>query len=330
MLRFQTSLTKLLGLEVPILQAPIGSASCPTLAAAVSNSGGLGMLALTWKTLEAGRLAIRETKRLTDKPFGVNLVIAWDQSDRLKMCVEESVPVLSLSWGDPSPYLPVAKKAGMKLLVSVGDATVAKHAADLGCDVIIAQGWEAGGHLLGQVTTMALVPCVVDAVAPLPVVAAGGIADGRGVAAALALGAAGVSVGTIFLASDEANTHATYREAVLGARETSTVYTSLFNGGWEAPHRVIRNPTFESWLKAGSPPVGARPNEGTQVARQEDGAPVYMYDDAIPCIGMTGNLEHLALYAGQSAGLVHECRPAGVIISSLVDAAIQVIVGLPG
>jgi nitronate monooxygenase len=99
----------------------------------------------------------------------------------------------------------------------------------------------------------------------------------------------------------------------------------LFNGGWEAPHRVIRNSTFESWLKAGSPPVGARPNEGTRVARQENGTPVYLYDDAIPCTRMSGDLEHLALYAGQTAGLVHEVMPASAIVSSLMDGAIRVI-----
>jgi nitronate monooxygenase len=324
----QNELTDLLGLSVPILQAPIGSASCPALAAAVSNAGGLGMLALTWKSIDSARLAIRKTKQLTNKPFGVNLVLAWDQRERLEVCLEEHVPVLSFSWGDPTPYTVIARNAGAKVMITVASAAAAKQAVELGADAVVAQGWEAGGHVLGEVATMVLVPCVVDAVSPVPVVATGGVADGRGVAAALALGAAGVSVGTAFLASEEANTHASYRNAVLNAGETSTVYTNLFNGGWDAPHRVIQNSTFERWLHAGSPPAGARPEEGKIIARHEDGSPVHLYDDVIPCTGMSGDLEGLALYAGQSVGLVHEVRPAGVIVRGLVDGAVQVLRGL--
>jgi nitronate monooxygenase len=324
----QNELTDLLGLSVPILQAPIGSASCPALAAAVSNAGGLGMLALTWKSIDSARLAIRKTKQLTNKPFGVNLVLAWDQRERLEVCLEEHVPVLSFSWGDPTPYTVIARNAGAKVMITVASAAAAKQAVELGADAVVAQGWEAGGHVLGEVATMVLVPCVVDAVSPVPVVATGGVADGRGVAAALALGAAGVSVGTAFLASEEANTHASYRNAVLNAGETSTVYTNLFNGGWDAPHRVIQNSTFERWLQAGSPPPGARPEEGKIIARHEDGSPVHLYDDVIPCTGMSGDLEDLALYAGQSVGLVHEVRPAGVIVRGLADGAVQVLRGL--
>jgi nitronate monooxygenase len=324
----KTALTRLLGLSVPIVQAPIGSASCPALAAAVSNAGGLGMLALSWKDIDGARLAIRETRELTGKPFGVNLVLAWDQQERLEVCLQERVPILSFSWGDPAVYTKTAKEAGAKVMVTVGSVAQAKPAVEIGADAVVAQGWEAGGHLLGEVATMVLVPCVVDAVYPVPVVASGGVADGRGVAAALALGAAGVSTGTVFLASEEARSHASYRDAVLNARETSTVYTRLFDGGWDAPHRVIQNSTFQRWQRAGSPPTGVRPEEGKVVARHADGRPVFLYDDVIPCPGMSGEMESLALYAGQSAALVHEVKPAAAIVQKLIDGAVEVLRGL--
>jgi NAD(P)H-dependent flavin oxidoreductase YrpB (nitropropane dioxygenase family) len=325
----RTPLTDLLNIGVPIVQAPIGSATCPELAAAVSNADGLGMLALSWKKAESARVAIRKTRALTSKPFAVNLVLEWDQTERLEVCLEENVPVISFSWGDASSYVSLVKEAGSKTMVTVASAADAERMATIGVDVIVAQGWEAGGHVLGQVTTLALVPRVVDAVDPVPVVAAGGVADGRGVAAALALGAAGVWVGTRFLASEESRAHPRYRESLLAAAETDTAYTTAFNGGWSAPHRVIRNSTLENWWRAGSPAAGKRPGEGEVVARCEDGNPIRLYDDAIPCAGMKGEMERLALYAGQSVGLVETIKPAASIVHEMMEQATRVIRGLP-
>jgi NAD(P)H-dependent flavin oxidoreductase YrpB (nitropropane dioxygenase family) len=321
-----TILVELLGIEFPIIQAPIGSAASPQLAAAVSNAGGLGMLALAWKDLQAVRRAIRDTRELTSRPFGVNFVLEWDQRQRFDICLEEKVPVISFSWGDPSPYLPAARRAGVKTMQTVASAAEAGSAAGLGIDILVAQGWEAGGHVLGQVATMALVPAVVDAVSPTPVVAAGGIADGRGLAAVLALGADGAWIGTRFLASEEAFVHNKYREAVLRARETDTVHTSLFDGGWpNAPHRAIQNSTVENWRSAGSPCAGQRPSEGAVVAQFADGRPVHLYDDTIPLPGMTGEVEKLALYAGQSVGLVNEVKPADAIVQEIVQDAARTL-----
>lgn len=319
---FRTSLVELLGIEFPIIQAPIGSAASPQLAAAVSNAGGLGMLALSWKDLPATRRAIQDTRDLTYRPFGVNLVLEWDQRQRLDVCLEEKVPVISFSWGDPRPYLPASRSAGAKTMLTIANAAEARAAVSLGIDIVVAQGWEAGGHVLGQVATMALVPSVVDAVSPVPVVAAGGIADGRGLAAVLALGASGAWIGTRFLASEEAFLHHKYREAVLQARETDTVHITLFDGGWpNAPHRVIENSTVNLWRSAGSPSAGRRPAEGSVVAQFVDGRPVHLYDDTIPLPGMTGEVERLALYAGQSVGLVNETKPACAIVREIVQDA---------
>src|SRR2546426_10211326 len=216
----KTALCTRLGIEVPIIQAPMGGAVGPSLAAAVCNAGGLGMLVLWRADAETMRRQIREIRALTSRPFGVNLNLEFPQEQRLAVCLEERVPIISFFWRDPSSLVVRAKAGGAILLHTVGSADEAKRAVDAGVDIVVAQGWEAGGHVRGTVATMPLVPCVVDAVSPTPVVAAGGIADGRGLAAALALGAAGVWIGTRFLASDEAAIHPRYREVLLQANET--------------------------------------------------------------------------------------------------------------
>ena len=257
---FGTPLVSLLGIDLPIIQAPIGSAVSPELVAAVSNAGGLGMLALSWKSLADARQEIQITKSLTSKPFGVNLVLAWDQHERLDLCLELGVKIISFSWGDPTSYLSRLHRATAICLQTVGSGEEARRVVDVGVHVLVAQGWEAGGHVYSGVSTMALLPRVVDSAQNVPVVAAGGIADGRGIAAALALGASGVWLGTRFLASEEARTHKVYREQLLAASETQTAYVSLFDGGWEnAPHRVIRNSTIVNSERAGKPPHGSRP-----------------------------------------------------------------------
>lgn len=322
MARLRTPLCDLLGIEVPIIQAPIGSASTPELVAAVSNAGGLGMLSGTWREPEELRRLIRRIRSLTGKPFGVNLVVHWPQEKRVAICLEEGVPVLSFFWGDPAQHITVVHRGGAHVLHTIGSATEARVAVASGVDVVVAQGWEAGGHVWGQVATMPLVPLVVDAVAPIPVVAAGGIADGRGVAAALALGAAGVWMGTRFLASEEAIAHPVYRQRLLEATEADTVHAAAFGDDWYgAPHRTLRTPTLSRWEQAGRPPRGARPGEGEVIAWQADGEPVRRYDDVLPAPGMGGALDDLALHAGQSVGLVQAIQPTAAIVRELVAGA---------
>ncbi|MFL5586302.1 MAG: NAD(P)H-dependent flavin oxidoreductase [Ktedonobacteraceae bacterium] len=322
----QTSLCTMLNIELPIIQAPMGGVASPALAAAVSNAGGLGMLPLTWHNLGAVRRAIRQTRQLTDRPFGVNLILQWPQQERLKACLEEGVSVVSFFWGDPSPYIAAVHAAGSLVMHTVGSAAEARQVRDAGVDILVAQGWEAGGHVWGQVATLALVPCVVDAVAPAPVVAAGGIADGRGLAAVLTLGAAGAWIGTRFIASQEADAHQVYKEKVLQAVETDTVYSRLFDGSWpDAPHRTLHNTTLTNWEASGSPPSGERPSEGEVIATRADGFPVMRYSASLPSEGMTGELEALALYAGQSAGLVSRLQSAHDIVKELADEAVRTL-----
>jgi NAD(P)H-dependent flavin oxidoreductase YrpB (nitropropane dioxygenase family) len=317
-----TAFTRALGIELPIVQAPMGGATCPALAAAVSEAGGLGMLALSWHPLEAARAEIRATRALTGRPFGINLVLAFPQDERLEACLEAGVRLVSFFWGDPAPFVGRVHAAGALAAATVASAEEARRAVDAGVDVIVAQGWEAGGHVRGEVATLPLVRAVVRAVGPqTPVLAAGGIADGHGLAAALALGAAGAWVGTRFLAAEEAAIHADYRRRLFAADETATAHTSLFDVGWpDAPHRVLRNSTLSAWEAAGRPAAGARPGEGEVLASAGRGRLV-RYGAATPGPDAEGDIEALSLWAGQGVACVTAASPAAAIVRELADEA---------
>lgn len=321
-----TPLCSSLGLTAPVVQAPIGSAAAPELAAAVSGAGGLGMLALSWTEPGDARTAIARTRELTSRPFGVNLVLEWNQHQRLDVCLEAGASIVSTFWGDPASYVGPIHDAGAVHLHTVGSAAEARQAVDAGVDVVVAQGWEAGGHVWGQVTTLALVPAVVDAVDPIPVIAAGGIGDGRGLAAVLALGAQAGWLGTRFLLANEARVHDIYREAVIDATESETVYGTAFDLGWaDAPHRTLHNTTTRAWEVAGRPAAPLRPGEGETVAHTSSGEPLLRYGHAPALPGMTGDVEALAFYAGQSAGLVNRRQSAGDIVRELVEDACRIL-----
>jgi NAD(P)H-dependent flavin oxidoreductase YrpB (nitropropane dioxygenase family) len=318
----RTALCDRLGIDLPIVQAPVGSAAGPELVAAVSEAGGLGMLALTWHAPEQARRSIRRTQELTTRPFGANLVLDFPVDDLLTVCPDEGVPTTSTFWGDPSRMTARIRGAGALHLHTVGEVAEAVHAVAGGVDVVVAQGWEAGGHVRGGTTTLALVPAVVDAVGPIPVVAAGGIADGRGIAAVLALGAQGAILGTRFVATTEAVTHEVYRQHLVTATGVEAVYTRCFDGGWpHAPHRALRNATLRGWEAAGEPAAPHRPGEGDVVAVDAAGQHHCRYEDQIPLPGMTGDLGDMALYAGQSVNLVHEVVPAARLIHDMAAQA---------
>jgi nitronate monooxygenase len=303
-------------MDQPIVQAPMSAV--PQLAAAVSNAGALGMLALTWST-PAGDV-VRETAALTDRPFGGNLVLASDQHRRLDEVLEAGLRIVSLFWGDPAGYVEQVHDANGVVLHTVGSAEEARRAAANGVDVVVAQGWEAGGHVWGQVATLPLVPAVVDAVAPVPVIAAGGIGDARGVAAVLALGAQAAWLGTRFLLAQEMPIHEDYRRRVMDAAETDTRwYANLYEVGWpDAPNRSLRNSTAEMWEAAGRPPPGSRPGEGDVIAHFASGESIVRYEPAAPMVGTTGDIEAISLWAGQSVVLARQPQPAAEIVAELV------------
>ena len=313
----QTVVCELLGIEQPIVQAPM--VAVPELTAAVSNAGALGMLTLTWSD-PAGDV-VRETAALTDRPFGGNLVLESDQHRRLDEALEAGLRVVSFFFGDPIGYVEQVHEANGVVLQTVGSAEEARRAVASGVDVIVAQGWEAGGHVRGQVATLPLVPAVVDAVAPVPVIAAGGIGDARGVAAVLALGAQAAWLGTRFLLAREMPIHEHYRRRLIDAVETDAQwYADLYEVGWpNAPHRALRNSTSEAWEAAGRPPPGSRPGEGDVVAHFASGEAIVRYEPAPPMVGTTGDIEALSLWAGQSVALAKQRQPAADIVAELVS-----------
>jgi nitronate monooxygenase len=314
----RTPVCELLGIEQPIVQAPMSA--LVELAAAVSNAGGLGMLALTWSS-PAGD-PVRQTAALTDKPFGGNLIISTDQHRRLSEALEAGLKIVSLFWGDPAGYVEEIHDAGALLLQTVSSAEEGRQAVAAGADVIVAQGWEGGGHVKSQIATLPLVPAVVDAVAPVPVIAAGGIGDARGVAAVFALGAQAAWLGTRFLLSTEMPTHEEYRRRVVDAVETDAQwYADLYSVGWpDAPHRALRNSTSAMWEAAGQPPLGSRPGEGDVLAHFASGEEILRYEPGAPMIGTTGEIEPLSLWAGQSVALIRETKSCADIVAELVSA----------
>lgn len=324
----RTTLCDMLGIDIPIIQAPMGGTGFVTrLAGAVCNAGGLGTLHLWRAHIDTLLRNIAELRALTDRPFAVNLNLEFPQEERLEACLQEGVPVISFFWGDPGGLVDRAKAGGAVVLHTVGSAKEARVSVVRGVDIVVAQGWEAGGHVRGTVATMALVPAVVDAVAPVPVVAAGGIADGRGMAAALALGASGVWIGTRFLASNEVKLHPHYRERLLTAAADDTVYLAdLYDIGWpNAPHRVLRNKVVDEWEAAGRPVSGTRPGEGDIVAHSENLGDVVRYRPFTAAEDVEGDIESLSLWAGQSVGLVRNVMPAADIVHEIRDEACAVL-----
>jgi nitronate monooxygenase len=294
-------------------------AAVPELAAAVSNAGALGMLTLTWSA-DAGAV-VRETAALTARPFGGNLVLAEDQHRRLDQALAAGLRVVSFFWGDPGGYVEPVHDAGGIVLHTVSSAEEARRAAGSGVDVIVAQGWEAGGHVRGTVATLPLVPAVVDAVAPVPVIAAGGIGDARGVAAVLALGAQAAWLGTRFLLAEEMPIHEDYRRALIAAAETDPQwYPNLYDVGWpDSPHRALANSTARVWEAAGRPPDEQRPGQGDVIAHFASGEAIVRYEPAPPMVGTTGDIEALSMWAGQDVALARQTQPAADIVAELTS-----------
>jgi nitronate monooxygenase len=307
----------MLGIDQPIVQAPM--AAIPPLAAAVSNAGGLGMVTLTWSD-DPGAV-VRETAALTARPFGGNFVLTSDHHRHLDQALAAGLRVVSFMWGDPSSYITAVHDAGGVVLHTVGSAGEARRAVAAGVDVIVAQGWEAGGHVRGTVATLPLVPAVVDAVAPVPVIAAGGIGDARGVAAVLALGAQAAWLGTRFLLAQEMPIHQDYRRALIAAAETDPQwYPDLYDVGWpDSPHRALRNSTATAWDAAGRPPDAQRPGQGDVIAHFASGEAIVRYEPAPPMAGTTGDIEALSMWAGQSVALARQPQPAADIVTELTS-----------
>ncbi|MGO4330400.1 NAD(P)H-dependent flavin oxidoreductase [Cupriavidus sp. 2TAF22] len=319
---FETALTRALDLRVPILAAPLGRGTNAEFLGAMANSGSFGFTALAHMAEETVSDELAAINRVTNGRFGANLTLVVDQRKRLAAALDAGVRVFSLWQGDIEPYVRAIKDAGGLVFWTVGDAEDAARAKELGVDFIVSQGREAGGHFVGSAPTMTLLPSIVDAANGVPVVAAGGIADGRGLLAAMALGACGVWMGTRFVASKESANHSGYKERVVSARARDLVETELFDPvGQECPHWVIRNSTFSKWEAAGCPPAGQRPGEGEPISRFPNGKPLYRYNVAAPWDAMEGEWEASPLYAGATVELIHDVKSVAEIVTEIEAAA---------
>jgi enoyl-[acyl-carrier protein] reductase II len=294
-------LNEILGTEFPFIQGGMANIATGEFAAACSNAGALGVIA-TGGMLKADLLReqIRICKSLTDKPFGVNLMLMNPCADEMaQIIIEEGVHVVTTGAGNPGKYLPAWKAAGVKVLPVVAASILAKRLARAGADAIIAEGTESGGHV-GEMTTMALVPQVIDAV-DVPVIAAGGIADGRQLAAAFALGACGAQVGTCLLVSCECPIHDNYKQALLRAKDSDTTVTGRSIGG---PVRVLKNKMAREYL--------ALEKRGASLEELETvtlgGLRRAVFD---------GDMDRGSVMAGQVAGMLHEIRPVRQIFEEL-------------
>ena len=302
-------LNELLGTEFPIIQGGMANIATGEFAAACANAGALGMIATGGWDGERLRQEIRRARELTNKPFGVNLMLMSPYADDIaRVILEENVRVVTTGAGNPGKYIPAWKEAGIKVMPVVAAPVLAKRLERYGVDAFIAEGTESGGHV-GEMTTMALVPQVADTVS-VPVIAAGGVADGRQLAAAYALGAIGVQVGTCLLASAECPIHERYKQAILKASGSDTVVTGRSIGG---PVRVLKNKMARTYLELEKRSATLEELEAVTLGGLRRAV-------------LEGDVENGSVMTGQVAGLLHEIRPLRRIFEELVadgDARIR-------
>ena len=301
----KTRITELLGLKYPIFQGGMAWIAEAQLAAAVSNAGGLGIIAGGSAPIDYLRDQIRKCKSLTDKPFGVNIMLMSPNAEELaQLVIDEGVPVVTTGAGNPGKFMATWKEAGVKVIPVVPSVALAKRMERSGADAVIAEGTESGGHI-GENTTMCLVPQVVDAV-EIPVLAAGGIADGRGIAASFMLGAEGVQVGTRFLASEECVIHPTYKELVVKAKDTDSVVTGRYTGH---PCRNVKT-KFSKKLASGESNGSITPDEFEELTL-----------GSLRKAVQDGNLDEGSFLCGAIAGMINDVKPCKDIVEEMFSQA---------
>ena len=302
------NLNEILGTEFSIIQGAMANISTGEFAASVSNAGGLGLIATGGMNADSFRQEIKDAKALTDKPFGVNIMLMNPARDEFaQIAIEEKVSVITTGAGNPSSYIKAWKEAGITVIPVVSSVTLAKRMESLGVDAVIAEGTESGGHV-GELTTMALIPQVVSNVS-IPVIAAGGIADGRQYAAALALGACGIQVGTCLLVASECPIHENYKEQIIKAKDTSTIVTGRTLG---VPVRVLKNTMAREYVKL--------ENELTDKMELEK-----LTLGSLRKAVVDGDIRNGSFMAGQVAGQLTTIRPLREILTSLTKECNETI-----
>ena len=303
-----TIINELLNITYPIIQGGMAGIADAQLAAAVSNAGGLGVIGTGYASEDWTREEIRKTKLLTNKPFALNIMLLNREAEKIgKVAMEEEVKIIITGAGSPGKYIPAWKNRGIKVIPVIPSVSIAQRMEKLGADAVIAEGGEAGGHI-GEMNTMALIPQVVDAVG-IPVIAAGGIGDGRGLAAALMLGAVGVQMGTRFLVAYECNISRAYKEKILQAKDTSTMVTGRATGH---PVRVIKNKLAREAQRLEK--VNALPEEYEKLS-----------NGSLNRAAREGDMEMGSIMAGQIAGLVAKEQSCAEMIKEIIGEAEKII-----
>jgi NAD(P)H-dependent flavin oxidoreductase YrpB (nitropropane dioxygenase family) len=311
----ETAFTRLVGCTVPIQLAGMGSILSPELAAAVSNAGGLGQVTFAGIEVEGARRRLERLASLTSKPFGVNLLIPYLDREILELAAHKA-RVVDFFWGEPDPELVrIVHNAGALASWQVGSTAEAMAAEAAGCDFVIAQGIEAGGHIRGTLGLLPLLSAVLDAVS-VPVLAAGGIGSGRSIAAVLVAGAAGVRMGTRFIAAEESNAHSDYVKAVIAARAEDAVRTSKFHV--ECPLCPSTHGVLRQAIEAAD---AIQEKYVAEIELDGERHQIERFRGIPPFKGIVGHIEAMACYAGQSVGDVKEVQPAAEIVAELVESA---------
>lgn len=328
----RTRFTREYRVELPVISAGMAFIARAPLAAAVSAGGGFGTLGASGMPVDVLEAEIEAVRVRTDRPFGVNFIPRFADAAHMHVCAAARVPVVTFFWDDPDTgWVETLREAGTRVWIQVGSPEQAREAVAAGADAVIAQGSEAGGHNLGVAGTMPLVPAVVDAVAPVAVFAAGGVADGRGLVAALALGADAAVIGTRFVAAEEADASPGYQQWIVDSRVDATVRHGVF--GFDFPDAIVRglrNAIVREWEKRDDPPPyralnpDSQPVIGTTSMFGQE-MPLTRFTGLPPTRAATGDLEQMSLLAGESTGLVHDIRPAADILARIAEEAATVI-----
>ena len=301
----KTRITELLGCEYPVIQGGMAWVAEHNLASAVSNAGGIGLIAGGNAPIDYLRDQIHKCKEKTNKPFGVNIMLMSPNADDLaQLCIDEKIAVVTTGAGNPSKFIPAWKEAGIKVIPVIPSVALAKRMERAGADAVVAEGTESGGHI-GENTTICLVPQVVDAL-EIPVIAAGGIADGRGVAASFMLGAEGVQIGTRFLASEECQIHETFKELIIKAKDTDSVVTGRYTGH---PCRNIKT-KFSKKLASGEKDGSLTPDEFEELTL-----------GSLRKAVQDGNLDKGSFLCGAIAGMINDVKPCNAIVKEIMEQA---------
>ncbi len=308
-------------LQHPIVVAPIGSLASVALTVSVAQAGAMGSLAMTWTDPQTACAQVRQVRQATRMPFAANFVLHFEPT-ALDAVLDAGVPVVTFSWGCDSSLIARVHRAGAEVGVQIGSCEGAEAALAAGADFLICQGIEAGGHVQSTTPLRELLAQVLAVAGARPVVAAGGLASGRDIAAVVAQGAAAAMLGTRFVATRQSQAHACYLDGLLAAGAKDSVRTTCFDGGWTgAAHRVLRNTTLNAWEASGCPPAGRRPGEGEIIAHTAKATPVYRYDDTPAIAGMTGRPEAASLFAGRGVGAITDVPDAGELVARLAREA---------